>query len=93
MLTLLSKLWFYADGGSLDFNILSPSAHVSLSVTFYGCVAIILASQRRLTKRAGIIAAAILAVIAIGASRVALEMHTPEEVLFGGLVGGLCVAV
>ena len=93
MLTLASKLWFYAGGGSADLNILTPSGHVSLGVTFYGCVAMILASQRRFARQAVIAGAAVLAILAICLSRIALRMHTPEEVFFGSLVGALCVAV
>lgn len=91
-LTLLSKLWFYAGGGSTDLNILTPSGHVSIGVTFYGCMAIILASRRPFARQAAIAGTAVLAVLAICISRIALRMHTPEEVFFGSLVGALCVA-
>jgi membrane-associated phospholipid phosphatase len=92
MLTVVSKLLFYADGGNQELNILSPSGHASLAVTFYGCAAIILASKRHLLQRVVIIGGAVLVVVFISISRIALQMHTPEEVFFGTLVGGLCVA-
>jgi membrane-associated phospholipid phosphatase len=93
VLTLISKLSFYAGGGSPDLNILTPSGHSSLSITVYGCLAVILASRRPFAQQALILGAATVGLVAISISRIVLGMHTPQEVLFGTLVGGLCVAV
>lgn len=92
VLTLSSKLWFYASGGNTYLNILSPSGHASLSVTVYGCFAIALASKRPQVEQAFILGAAAVVALAIIVSRIALYAHTPQEVVFGSLIGGICVA-
>ena len=79
MLTVVSKLLFYADGGNQELNILSPSGHASLAVTFYGCAAIILASKRHLLQRVVIIGGAVLVVVFISISRIALQMTPPKK--------------
>ena len=92
ILTLSSKLWFYASGGNTYLNILSPSGHASLSVTVYGCLAVALASKRPQAEQAFILGTAAVVALTIIVSRIALYAHTPEEVVFGSLIGGICVA-
>ncbi len=93
VLTLSSKLWFYASGGSPYLNILSPSGHASLSITVYGCCALVLASRRQWVERVFIFGIATVVALAIIVSRIVLYAHTPEEAVFGSLIGGVCVAM
>ena len=91
-LTALAKVAFLACGGHLPtLRMDSPSGHASFSAAFYGACAVVAAFHRPRLQRLAIHGAAIMLVLVIGASRVALGAHSPEEVLSGLLIGGLCV--
>ena len=88
-LTVAAKLAFHGCGPRLR----SPSGHTAFSALFYGCAALVLmAGLDRLTRWAiGIGAVALVAVISV--SRLWLDVHSPEEVVAGLLIGGVGVAV
>jgi membrane-associated phospholipid phosphatase len=91
-LTALAKVAFLACGEHLpSLRMESPSGHASFSATFYGACAVLAALGRPRPQRLAIHAGAIALVVAIGASRVILGVHSPEEVLSGLAIGGLCV--
>ena len=91
-LTALAKVAFLACGEHLPgLRMDSPSGHASFSAVFYGACAVVAAFHRPRLQRIAIHAAAIMLVLAIGASRVVIGVHSPEEVLSGLLIGGLCV--
>jgi hypothetical protein len=82
------KVCFHACGAAVPFlDISSPSGHVSFSTTFYLSAGIIASAEQRPAVRAGAIILAAALVVAIGISRVELHVHTPAEVVLGGLVG------
>jgi membrane-associated phospholipid phosphatase len=91
-LTALAKVAFLACGGHLPaLRMDSPSGHASFSAAFYGACAVVAAFHRTRLQRVAIHAGAIALVLAIGVSRVLLGVHSPEEVLSGLVIGGLCV--
>jgi membrane-associated phospholipid phosphatase len=92
--TIAAKLLFHTCGAALsDLDIVSPSGHASLASVFYGSLGILVASGRPRWQRAifGISAVALLGLI--GLSRVRTGAHSPEEVVLGLVIGGLCVAL
>jgi hypothetical protein len=91
-LTALAKLAFLACGEHVPaLRMESPSGHASFSATFYGACAVLAALGRPRPQRVAIHAGAIALVLAIGLSRVMLHAHSPEEVLSGLVIGGVCV--
>ncbi len=88
---VLLKVGFYAVGGDTFLNVLSPSGHAGLSVTVYGCGAVILAKQLRPVAATAVIVAVTLLLAAVLESRIVLLDHTPEEVAMGTALGLLCV--
>jgi membrane-associated phospholipid phosphatase len=92
--TLVAKLLFKACGGTLSFfDIMSPSGHASFASLFYGALAIMVAAGRPRWQGALLGGAAAALVLAIGASRAALDAHSWPEVLLGWLIGLLGLAV
>jgi membrane-associated phospholipid phosphatase len=86
--TLLAKLAFEAClWGISTLRIESPSGHASFSALVYGCLAVLVATGRPIGPRLLIAAGATGLVLLIGFSRIAVEVHTPEEVVFGLLIG------
>jgi hypothetical protein len=91
-LTVVAKVAFLACGEHLPaLRVDSPSGHASLAATFYGACAVVAALHRPRPQRIAIHAAALTLVLAIGGSRALLGYHSPEEVLSGLVIGGLCV--
>jgi membrane-associated phospholipid phosphatase len=91
---LLAKLGFAACGARYSaLGVESPSGHVALSATFYGCIAVLFGAKRTLSRRLALYAAAAALVLLIGASRVALEAHTASEVVVGLLIGAAAIAL
>ncbi|PZP55868.1 MAG: hypothetical protein DI586_05555 [Micavibrio aeruginosavorus] len=82
----LLKLAFIACGHNI-FDIRSPSGHAALSISVYGMFAIIF--YRHFTGILRIIIPIFLVALSliIAASRVINELHSLNEVIFGGLVG------
>ncbi|MDE2577806.1 MAG: phosphatase PAP2 family protein [Hyphomicrobiales bacterium] len=80
-------LMFFVDEGRLR----SPSGHTALSTFFYGALAVAMLAQWRTgLARAGAALCGAL-VVAIALSRVALQVHTRSETLFGLVVGLLAL--
>jgi hypothetical protein len=93
-LTVVAKMVFHACGGQFPaLDIRSPSGHTSLSTTFYGCGALILAANQCWGRRVAALLASVGLSVAIAASRVALHAHTIEEAAAGFAIGLLCVAL
>jgi membrane-associated phospholipid phosphatase len=89
--TLVGKLVFHACGPSVGFDFASPSGHTSLSATFYGCLALIVAGGRPAWQRAALYLATAVFVVLIGLSRVVVEAHTLSDVVLGISVGIISV--
>ena len=91
---LLAKLALAACGGGRSvFGVESPSGHVAFSALFYGCLAVLFGTGRALGQRLTLYGSALALIVLIGASRVALAAHTPQEVGGGFLIGAVSVAV
>jgi membrane-associated phospholipid phosphatase len=87
--TLLAKLAFEAClWGISTLRIESPSGHASFSALVYGCLAVLVATGRPIGSRLLIAAGAAGLILLIGFSRIAVEVHTPEEVIVGLSIGG-----
>jgi membrane-associated phospholipid phosphatase len=90
--TLIAKLAFHAcESGVPALGIESPSGHASFSTTFYGCVALLIASGRPPWQRTGICAGAALLVFLIGVSRVVVGAHTLPDVAVGFVIGAISI--
>lgn len=74
---------------ALDASTFSfPSGHAATAVALYGYIAyLIVRTHHRWAVRSGAIGAAVVAIVAVDASRVALGMHYLSDVLAGNLVG------
>lgn len=93
-LTVVAKMLFHACGGQLPaLDIRSPSGHTSLSATFYGCGALMLAANQSWGRRLAALLVSVGLIVAIAASRVALHAHTVQEAAAGFAIGLLCVAL
>lgn len=87
VLISLLKLGF-ALCGSRVFGIYSPSGHAALALSVYGVLAFILVRCAG-GKRAALLAIGLIALsFMIGYSRIALDLHTPQEVFLGWGAGG-----
>ncbi|WP_375459388.1 phosphatase PAP2 family protein [uncultured Enterovirga sp.] len=92
--TLAAKLLLHACGPSLGApGAVSPSGHASLSVIFYGALAILLGAGRPSLTRWLLGGGAALVVVAVGISRVRTAAHTPAEVLIGITIGAAALAL
>jgi membrane-associated phospholipid phosphatase len=89
-LTLALKAVFFVCGTS--FAIRSPSGHTSLSLTFYGCAAVMASVDKTRATQLAMLAAGAGLALAVGLTRIALHAHTTSEVVSGLLIGGVCVA-
>jgi undecaprenyl-diphosphatase len=70
-----------------DLNKSFPSGHVMNSVLVYGALLVIVLPELRPVARAAAIAAAVVLVVSIGASRVALAQHYISDVVGGATFG------
>jgi membrane-associated phospholipid phosphatase len=92
--TLLAKLTFEAClWGISTLRIESPSGHASFSALVYGCLAVLVATGRPIGQRLLIAVGASGLILLIGFSRIAVEVHTPEEVVLGLLIGAAGVVL
>jgi membrane-associated phospholipid phosphatase len=91
--TLALKAVLFACGTQLSWPALhSPSGHTSLSVTFYGCAALMASADKtRAMQLATLVAGAGIA-LAVAITRILLQVHSTSEVLMGLMIGGVCVA-
>jgi membrane-associated phospholipid phosphatase len=93
-LVVAAKLAFDTCGlETTALSMRSPSGHTALATTFYGCAAVLLARGRQRLLRFGIVLAAVLVISGVGASRVALGMHSAAEVLVGLVIGFAALAL
>jgi membrane-associated phospholipid phosphatase len=91
-LTALSKVAFAACGSLVPaLGVSSPSGHTSMSATFYGCAALMLAGDAERRVRAGLLAAGTALVFVIAATRVLLQAHSLAEVAVGLSIGVVSV--
>ena len=93
LLTLALKVIFFACGtGPATFALRSPSGHTSLSLTFYGCAAVMASVDKTRATQLAMLATGAALALAVALTRIALHAHTTSEVLTGLLIGGVCVA-
>jgi len=94
MTALFAKVALAACGGNhAVLGVESPSGHAAFGATFYGCLAVLFATGRAVGWRLALYGAAAALVLAIGASRLALEAHTVPEVVVGVLIGAMSIAL
>jgi membrane-associated phospholipid phosphatase len=92
-LTIVAKLALYTCGAELSLaDLRSPSGHTSLSVTFYGCCALMVGADKDPSIRWLLVLGSVATALAIAVSRVLLQAHTIGDVAAGFAIGVLCVA-
>jgi membrane-associated phospholipid phosphatase len=92
-LTIIAKLALYTCGAELSLaDLRSPSGHTSLSVTFYGCCALMVGADKDPSARWLLVLTSVAVAGAIAMSRVVLEAHTIGDVAAGFAIGLLCIA-
>lgn len=89
-LTIFAKLALYTCGTVADLR--SPSGHTSVSVTFYGCCALMMGADKERWNRLLLVLGGTLIAAAIAMSRVLLHAHSIGEVVAGFIIGAFCVA-
>lgn len=88
------KLGFGACGHEITFvHLHSPSGHTAMSTSVYGSLALLIGARLPAGQRRAVYAAAAIAIIAIGLSRVVLHDHSRTEIAVGFVVGVVGVAV
>src|SRR5690348_12055647 len=91
--TLALKALFFACGTELRWPAIhSPSGHTSLSVTFYGCAALMASIDKTRAMQFATLAAGAGIALAVAITRIVLQVHSASEVLAGLMIGGVCVA-
>lgn len=75
-----------------ELGLLSPSGHAGFSLFVYGGIALCVARDEVPWRRLVLPAAGLLWIAAIAWSRYALHAHSPSEIVFGLLAGGLVLA-
>jgi membrane-associated phospholipid phosphatase len=92
-LTIVAKLALYTCGAEPSLaDLRSPSGHTSLSVTFYGCCALMAGADKDPSMRWLLLFGSVATTVAIAISRVVLQAHTIGDVAAGFAIGLLCVA-
>jgi hypothetical protein len=93
-LTIISKLTFYLwDNQTNYFRIHSPSGHVAIATSFYGCWAMMLAAGRSQAARVLICVGTAILLGMIAGSRIMLGLHNIPEVTFAFAIGAFCLVV
>jgi membrane-associated phospholipid phosphatase len=87
------KLVFGACAAAWGTSIVSPSGHASMSLAFYGALAVIARRQVSRAHAALLLGAIALLIAAVAVSRVAIGVHSPSEVAVGLSVGAVALAV
>jgi membrane-associated phospholipid phosphatase len=88
-----AALKIYFSACPLSAELQSPSGHTSLSTLVYGGIALVAAPELGAWRRYGVAAAGTAFILAIAASRVILEAHTPLETITGLPIGGIALAL
>ncbi len=70
-----------------------PSGHAAAATVVYGGIALFVAACTRARWRWAVVVAAVVVVLAVGASRVYVAAHRPSDVVAGFLLGALWLAV
>jgi membrane-associated phospholipid phosphatase len=92
--TLFAKLGLHACGAEAGFSDLrSPSGHTAFGAIFFGCGSLLAGLGRPAWQRLVLLCAAVVLVLLVGISRVALHFHTAEEVVIGLAIGSACTAL
>ena len=90
----LLKLVFGACGPAITaVHVTSPSGHTAMSTAVYGCLALLIAAPLSAANRRPLMVTAMIAIFAIGWSRVALHDHGRVEIVLGFIVGGAGLAL
>jgi membrane-associated phospholipid phosphatase len=93
-LIIVSKFTFYLLGNQTKlFRIHSPSGHVAIATSFYGCWAMMLATGRNQTTRVLICVGTAILLGTIAASRIMLGLHNIPEVAFAFAIGAFSLVV
>ncbi len=94
-LTIASKLALHllSEGERNSLSLQSPSGHVAIATSFYGCCALLLAAGRRRAARALICVGTAMLVGMLAASRIKLGLHTIPEIVAGFAIGAVCLAL
>jgi len=71
----------------------SPSGHVAIATTVYGCSVVMLTATSGLLVRAGSFIGLVLFLLALSGTRLALQLHSPLEVVVGFLIGFTCLLI
>jgi FtsH-binding integral membrane protein len=79
------------DGTAL--RLLSPSGHVAIGTSFYGCCAMMLSMQQGRTMRAVIWTGVALLLGLIAVSRLVLQLHSVPEIVLAFAIGGVSLTV
>jgi len=88
-LIFVSKLVLHVYGRAElgPFRLFSPSGHVAMATTFYGNLAILLATGRSRSSGIALFAGAALLVVLLAASRMVLRLHSLPEIAFALTIG------
>ena len=93
-MTVGAKLLFYKCGLRIGgYRLSSPSGHMSLAITFFGCCTLLWITGQRMVQSLALIGVAIVAAALLGYSRVALRTHSFPEVLVGAMIGVGCLVL
>jgi hypothetical protein len=93
-LTIISKFMFYLWGNQTNFfRIHSPSGHVAIATSFYGCWGMMLAAGRSQAARVLICVGTAILLGMIAGSRIMLGLHNIPEVTFAFAIGAFCLVV
>lgn len=93
VLVTSAKIGFMACGAPGGVAVHSPSGHAALSTMFYGSVGLVAYAASPGALGRALLAACLLLIAMIAASRVALDAHNIAETLLGGAIGAACFAV
>lgn len=71
----------------------SPSGHIAIATTVYGCCAMMLAAPGDKLVRWGAFIVTALFLLALAGTRLALQLHNAAEIVVGFFIGTICLAV
>jgi hypothetical protein len=93
-LTIGAKFGFllaYSPDGSPRLR--SPSGHVAIATTVYGCCVVMLTATSGAPVRAASIIGLVVFLLALAGTRLALQLHSILEIAVGFLIGLACLLV
>jgi membrane-associated phospholipid phosphatase len=89
--TAILKIYFFVCPPLADLH--SPSGHTSFGTLVYGALTLAVATAVSDWKRVAVLLAGAAFIMAIGISRIAIQVHSIPEVLVGWLIGMAALAV